>query len=171
MNRFQRNQNALAASGVDQGKNHAAAFPPRDYWNVSGSRGGRRHHRASLCRRWMLCALRSRGELSKSLPSRLRRQKITTTCWGFKSEDFCVPGPSQRGCTHCETVCDECLGPKGPCVQPQKLVWTEWMPGSTAKVYTKKKLMKRTVTKTVPSYRWVVEDVCSQCQTESAAGL
>ncbi len=96
-------------------------------------------------------------------------KKITTTCWGFKSEDFCVPGPSQRGCTHCETVCDECPGPKGPCVQPQKLVWTEWMPGSSAKVYTKKKLMKRTVTKTVPSYRWVVEDVCSQCQLESAA--
>jgi len=95
-------------------------------------------------------------------------KKITTTCWGCKEEDFCIPGPSKPGCKHCDMVCEEC-DPKGPCVEPKKLVWREWIPGSCAKVYTKKKLMKRTVTTTVPSYKWVVEDLCPQCESACTA--
>jgi hypothetical protein len=30
--------------------------------------------------------------------------------------------------------------------------------------------MKKVVTKRIPSYRWVVEDVCAQCEPESPAG-
>jgi hypothetical protein len=40
------------------------------------------------------------------------------------------------------------------------------MPGS-AKVHTKKKLMKKTVTKKVPSHKWVVEDLCDNCAQHS----
>ena len=95
-------------------------------------------------------------------------KKITTTCWGCKEEDFCIPGPSKPGCKHCEMVCDEGCDPKAPCVQPKRLVWREWIPGGCATVYTKKKLMKRTVTTTVPSYKWVVEDLCPQCESSCA---
>ena len=90
--------------------------------------------------------------------------KVSVTCWGCKTEEFCVPGPSTPGAEHCEMVCDESHDPKAPCVQPKKFVWTEWLPGCGQKVYTKKKLMKRTVTKTVPSFKWVVEDLCPQCE-------
>jgi len=30
-------------------------------------------------------------------------------------------------------------------------------------MYTRKKLMKKTVTKKIPSYKWVVEDLCKEC--------
>ncbi|MDX1968087.1 MAG: hypothetical protein SFV23_13005 [Planctomycetaceae bacterium] len=91
-------------------------------------------------------------------------RKITTTCWGYSSEEFCDPGPSTRGCEHCETVCDECHAPKAPFVLPKRLVWTDWCAGGTNGSYTKKKLMKKTVTKTVPGYKWVVEDLCPTCE-------
>jgi hypothetical protein len=93
-------------------------------------------------------------------------KKVEITCWGCKCEDFCVPGPSKPGCKHCETVCEFCeegSDPKSPVTASKKFVWTEWIPGC-AKVYTKKTLMKRTVTKTIPSYKWVVEDLCGNCE-------
>jgi hypothetical protein len=40
------------------------------------------------------------------------------------------------------------------------------MPGR-AHVYTRKKLLKKTVTTKVPSYKWVVEDLCSRCESIS----
>jgi hypothetical protein len=91
-------------------------------------------------------------------------KKITVTQWGCKAEEFCIPGPSHPSCQHEEFVSDESHDPKAPCSAPKRFVWTEWMPGSHAQSYTKKKLMKRTVTKTVPSFKWVVEDLCPQCQ-------
>ena len=90
-------------------------------------------------------------------------KKVTVVCWGCQSEDFCIPGPSTRNGQHCETVCEDCTDPKAPSVSPKKFVWSEWIPGGTAKVYTKHKLMKRTVTKMVPNYKWVVEDLCPRC--------
>ena len=35
-------------------------------------------------------------------------KKVEVVCWGMKCEDFCVPGCSQRGCWHNDTVCDFC---------------------------------------------------------------
>lgn len=94
-------------------------------------------------------------------------KKVITVCWGCQSEDFCVPGRSTPNGKQCEMVCEECADPKAPSVQPKKFVWTEWIPSGTAKVYTRHKLMKRTITKTVPSYKWVVEDLCPQCEANS----
>ena len=93
-------------------------------------------------------------------------KKITVTCWGAKEEEFCVPGRSQRGCENCEWVCGDDGDPKSPCSQPKKLFWTDWLPGNCGKVYTRTKLMKRTITKTVKSYKWVVEEVCAQCEAD-----
>lgn len=91
-------------------------------------------------------------------------RKITTTCWGMECEDFCVPGPSTPDCKQCETVCNPAAGDK-VCSQPKRLVWTSWIPGCGQEIYTKRKLMKKTVTKTVPSFKWVVEDLCPECTT------
>ncbi len=96
-------------------------------------------------------------------------KKITAICWGCACENFCLPGPSTPSCRNCEMVCDETSDPKAPCVQPKKLVWTDWIPGQCGKVFTKKKLMKRTVTKSVPSFKWVVEDLCPQCESNCEA--
>jgi hypothetical protein len=96
-------------------------------------------------------------------------KKVEVVCYGAKCEDFCIAGPSKRGCQHCETVCDFCdqPDPKGPdYVKPKAFVWTDWMPGC-AEVFTKKKLMKKTITKKVPSYKWVVEDLCPKCERNS----
>lgn len=96
-------------------------------------------------------------------------RKITTVCWGRQCEDFCIPGPTCPGCKKCESVCAECYDPrdpKGVQTRPKPLVWREWIPGSCAQVHTKAKLMKKTVTKSVPSYQWVVEDLCPQCLME-----
>ena len=90
-------------------------------------------------------------------------RKITTTCWGMECEDFCVPGPSTPEYKQCETVCQNGPDDGNICHKPKKLVWISWIPGCDAEIFTKRKLMKKTVTTTVPSFKWVVEDACPQC--------
>jgi len=65
-------------------------------------------------------------------------------------------------------VCGNNGDPEAPCSQAKPLRWIHWCPGSCGTVYTKKKLMKKTVTKKVPSFKWVVEDLCSSCQQRCA---
>jgi hypothetical protein len=98
-------------------------------------------------------------------------KKIETVCWGCKCEDFCLPGPSHIRCRHCETVCSdgECVVDKdGVAAKPKDWVWTEWLPSCKAHLHTKKKLMKKVVTKKVPAYKWVVEDLCTKCEAGAA---
>jgi len=95
-------------------------------------------------------------------------KKITVTCWASKDEDFCLGKRSCPGCEHCEMVCDECAAdPKAPVALPKRMVWRDWIPHCEARMYTKHKLYKKTVTKTVPSYKWVVEDLCAQCKAKA----
>jgi hypothetical protein len=64
-------------------------------------------------------------------------------------------------------VCDDCeCGPDAVCSKPKAFVWYDWIPGCSKHIYTKKKLMKKTVVKTVPSFKWVVEDLCPRCVGE-----
>lgn len=93
-------------------------------------------------------------------------KKVEITCYGVKKEDFCIPGPSKVACKHHDCVCDfgdEACKKDGISTGPKKFVWKEWIPGC-AKIHTKAKLMKRTVTKTIPTYKWVVEDLCAKCE-------
>src|SRR5687767_14412899 len=95
-------------------------------------------------------------------------KKVDVVCWGCKYEDFCVPGPSKPECRHCEAVCESCGASGDSTLQPavpKSLAWTEWL-RSSARVYTKKKLMKRTVRTTIPSYKWNVEQPCSLAEGE-----
>lgn len=94
-------------------------------------------------------------------------KEISVTCWGCKDEDFCIGKPSCPDCDHCETACQpDCKD--GVCSAPTKFVWTNWIPGSCARMFTKHKLMKKTVKKKVPSFKWVVEDLCKPCEMEVA---
>ncbi len=86
--------------------------------------------------------------------------------WGIKHEDFCAPDPSCPDHDHCEEITP---APSRPihAVSPRSSAGPIG-PGSCGSVYTKKKLMKKTVTKTIPSYKWVVEDLCPSCQAKCA---
>lgn len=97
-------------------------------------------------------------------------KKVEVICWGCKHEDFCLPGRSDRGCKHCETVCENCGDDADPkiCSKSKNFVWYDWCPGCGS-VHTKTKLMKKIDTVTVPSYKWVVEDMCPQCAANAAA--
>lgn len=98
------------------------------------------------------------------------QKKVEVVCWGAEREDFCVPCPSKAGCKRCETVCEPCETTKDDehiTSKARKFVWFEWFPKG-AKTLTKTKLMKKVETKTVPSYRWVVEDLCADCRAKNS---
>lgn len=104
------------------------------------------------------------GECRKVCRLECTEKKIATTCWSFKEEDFCLPLPSHPTCSHEECVCDDC-DPDAPKPHfPTIRFWREWSPAACGKVFTRRKLMKKTVTKTVPSYKWVVEELCPACE-------
>jgi hypothetical protein len=89
-------------------------------------------------------------------------KKVPVTCWGCETEEVIVPRPACLQCEYCETVCvtDD---PTAPCHEQRDVVLREWEPGCEPDIYERKKLMKKVETKTVPSYKWVVED-CSPKQ-------
>lgn len=91
-------------------------------------------------------------------------KKVEVFCWGCKCEEFCLPCHSKPGCRHCETVCDDCgiRDRETPHSEPKRFIWFDWFPGG-AKIYTRTRLMRKTETVNVPSYKWVVEDLCAEC--------
>jgi hypothetical protein len=106
-----------------------------------------------------------RGPCRKICRLVTEEKPISITCWGCQCEDICLPGPSKPGCEHCSMVCaadDSCRHQDSIQTEPKRFVWKDWLPGS-AKIYSKTRLMKKTVTKQLPAHKWVVEDVCDQC--------
>jgi hypothetical protein len=96
-------------------------------------------------------------------------KKVEVECWGCKREQFCVAGPSKPGCKHCDcvcTACDEKSAGSTVCAKPKRFVWFDWLAGC-AQCYTRTKLMKKTVTVTVPSHKWVIEELCADCCANS----
>jgi hypothetical protein len=93
-------------------------------------------------------------------------KKVDVICWGCKCEYFCLPRCSKPNWQHCEEVCSDCEEPCD-CTKPdaaaKRFVWTDWIPGC-ATVHKRTKLMQKIVTKKVPSYKWVVEDLCPTCE-------
>ena len=76
-------------------------------------------------------------------------RKVTKTEFDCECEEFCVPGPSLR------TVCHDDCGKK-------KIIYTP----TCAEVRTRKKLVKKETSTTVPTTKWVVENLCPKCATE-----
>jgi hypothetical protein len=92
-------------------------------------------------------------------------KKVDVICWSCRCEDFCLPGPGKCVAKHCVDVCGEGAdgdGDDDAAVKPKRLVWHEWLP-SGAKIYRRKRLMKRIEKVDVPTYKWVVEDICDKC--------
>jgi hypothetical protein len=100
-------------------------------------------------------------------------KNVEVVCWGCKCEDICVPG---RGCPtgeHCKCVCQDCdkdARPSGVCSEPKAFPWKEWLPVCPPQMYTKTKLMKRVEIVKVPTYKWVVEEVCCNCAASGDTG-
>ena len=123
-------------------------------WTIAGDGGSAPCGRAAACQ--TNCRLVPEGK------------RVDVVCWGCKCEDFCVPGPSKPGCRHCDAVCESCMASGDstlPLAGTKSFVWTEWLP-SSARVYTKKKLLKRTVSANIPSYKWKVEQSSSPAEGE-----
>jgi hypothetical protein len=100
-------------------------------------------------------------------------KKVDVVCWGCLCEDFCVPKHSKPGCLHSKPVCTDCKVCLEDCTksfhaEPKRFLWTDWCP-SCAKIFTRKKLMKKIETVTVPSYKWKVECLCPRCEATCAA--
>ncbi len=84
---------------------------------------------------------------------------IEVKCFKCECKDFCVPGRSCRDCKQCKEVCnEECC-----CDPAKKVAWYKWLP-NCATLRTKKVLMVKTVKVKVPSFKWVVEDLCGGCE-------
>ncbi len=97
-------------------------------------------------------------------------RELKATCWSSECEPVCLPCCSKRGCRHTECACNGDKDGKGGCCGPfdKKFVWFDYCPGS-AKMRCKKRLMKKTVTKKVPGYKWVVENLCKGCEGKAKA--
>jgi hypothetical protein len=99
-------------------------------------------------------------------------KKVEVVCWGCKCEEFCVAGPSKPGCKRCDCVCTTCDegADSNVCAKPKRFVWFDWLPGC-AHVHTRTKLMRKTVTVTVPSHKWIIEDLCADCRASCSASI
>lgn len=97
------------------------------------------------------------------------KKKLTSICYGCKSEDRCLPGPSIRGCKH-YAVCDgNCTAkPAADCneCQPQcKFCWYDWFPCGCAETRSVCKLKKYQAEKEIAWYHWEVVDAsCCGCR-------
>ncbi|HUY34694.1 MAG TPA: hypothetical protein VMV69_18255 [Pirellulales bacterium] len=78
-------------------------------------------------------------------------KKETKTEYGCECEDFCVPGRSRKCGVKCD--CD---------AHGHKYRHIVWQP-TCAEVRTRKKLVKKDISKEVPDDRWVVEEICRGC--------
>ena len=78
-------------------------------------------------------------------------KKIEKICVHVKYEDEVIPGPS---CLCGEHHGDDACG----------CFWYRLWKPTWAKVITKKSPVSTRVTREVPSYEWVVEERCCQCQ-------
>lgn len=94
-------------------------------------------------------------------------KEVKHVCYSCKCEDFCVPGPSCKCGETCE--CDPCHSGRckflGCLFGDGKIHRSIWKPSCEATLLTRNKLYKYEITKKVPTYKWVVEYCCDQCQT------
>ncbi len=116
------------------------------------------------------------GESHKVCRLICEKKVIEIPCYSTRRETICVGGPCELGCRHGESVCHD--GPGNDkqscpsCSRGRTFAYQETIPGCP-KQYTRKVLLRRKVKKEVTVYRWVVEDLCHDCEAKlppSAAG-
>jgi hypothetical protein len=89
-------------------------------------------------------------------------KKLKVNCYAAECKPFCVPCPSHKGCRNVD--CVDCSKEGVSCSQ-KKVAWYDWCAGD-ATMRSAKHLMKKPAEKKVPSFKWVVENLCDNCQAE-----
>jgi hypothetical protein len=82
-------------------------------------------------------------------------KKVPTPVYSVVCEDFCLPGPSVK----CKVPCCCPEGCHSGCHNGYKIVWKP----TCGKVHTRANLVVGKTEKEVPSYKCVVEEVCTRC--------
>lgn len=82
--------------------------------------------------------------------------------YGCECQEICIPGPSRRGCKHCETRCC-CDNEIEGCRPKIEFCWYDWFACGCAQPRTIRVLTKYQAEKEVPSYHWEVVDGCNSC--------
>jgi len=108
--------------------------------------------------------------VSRTCRLECKDKTVTITRWGCQRDEFCIPGPSRPGCQHEEFVGTQSSASDPVCSAPKRFCWTEWIPGH-ARIHTRSRLMRQTVTRKIPSYQWVVEDLCAACAADAEAAV
>lgn len=80
-------------------------------------------------------------------------EKVTKVVYDCRCEDFCVPGPSCRCGSAPSSGCQGCAN----C--PHHALWQP----TSARIHTRKVLVKRELVEERPRYTWVIEEACRQC--------
>ena len=117
------------------------------------------------------CQLCGTPSCSKVCRLVCEEKKVSVTCWGVEDEEFCVPGRGVKVCEHCEEVCECQTEPGEVQSRPKLWSWREWQPCGNPEIRTRRKLMRKTVVKKVPTYKWVVQDLCEECRNASPSDL
>ena len=82
-------------------------------------------------------------------------KKVPTPVYSVVCEDFCLPGPSVK----CKVPCCCPEGCHSGCHNGYKIIWKP----TCGKVRTRANLVVGKKEKEVPSYKCVVEEVCTRC--------
>jgi hypothetical protein len=88
-------------------------------------------------------------------------KKITAVGYGCECDTICIPGPSCRGCKHCDVncCCDTEAATKG-CPPKIEFCWYDWCSRGCAAPRQVKVLTKFQAEKTICWYHWEVVDGC-----------
>ena len=84
---------------------------------------------------------------------------LTSTCYGAKCDQLCIPSPSHPGCKHCAACCGTCE-PGLVCLPKCLFCWRDWCPTGCGKPISVKKLVKYEAERKICSYHWEVVDAC-----------
>jgi hypothetical protein len=99
-------------------------------------------------------------------------KKLTSTCYGSDSKDFCIAEPSRRGCKHCaecygKGAADAC-GDCNSCPPKCEFCWRDWFACGCAQPRTVRVLTKFQAEKEICWYHWEVVDAsCCDCVTKN----
>jgi len=88
----------------------------------------------------------------------LTEKEVTKVCWGYRSEEICIPGPSIFcGTRHHRDDCG---------------CWTCWLWKPTcAEIITKRVPVKKEVTRKIPAVEWKVEERCCACRQATTSSV
>src|SRR3972149_5550574 len=110
----------------------------------------------------LMYGCRSRPACGKACKLVCDTTTLIAVVYGCECQEICIPGPSRRGCKHCETRCccdDEIKG----CRPKIEFCWYDWFACGCARPRTVRVLTKYQAEKEVPSYHWEVVDGCNCC--------